>query len=107
MVIASDGPSPLPPFLRLGLATHQPSRGHHPQSLPGPSFHDPRTLHVLKSHPERAAPLPAALVINNMLSAPTLPFILQPATPPHFVALESWTISAPICLRVGPNWKIP
>ena len=30
---------------------------HHAQSLLGPSFHDPRTHHVLESHPERATPL--------------------------------------------------
>ena len=43
--------------LRLGLPAPQPSRRHHTQSLLGPSFHDPRTHHVLESHPERAAPL--------------------------------------------------
>jgi len=30
---------------------------NHAQSLLGTSFHDPRTQHVLDSHPERAAPL--------------------------------------------------
>ena len=57
VVMASDGPSPLPPSLRLGLPAPQPSRRHHAQFLLGPSFHDPRTHHVLESHPERAAPL--------------------------------------------------
>ena len=57
VVMASDGPSPHSPSLRLGLAAPQPSRRHHAQSLLGPSFHDPRTHHVLESHPERAAPL--------------------------------------------------
>jgi len=56
-VMASDGPSPHSPSLCLGLATHQPSRCHHAQSLLGPSFHDSRTPHVLESHLERAAPL--------------------------------------------------
>ena len=57
--MASDGPSPHSPSLRLGLRlpAPQPSRRHHAQSLLGPSFHDPRTHHVLESHPERAAPL--------------------------------------------------
>jgi len=54
VVMASDGPSPHSPSLRL--PAHQPSRRHHAQSLLGPSFHDPRT-HVLESQPERAAPL--------------------------------------------------
>jgi len=58
-VVASDGPSPHPPSLRLCrmIAAHQPSRRHHAQFLLGPSFHDPRTPHALKSHPERAAPV--------------------------------------------------
>ena len=56
-VIASDDPSPHSPSLRLGLPAPQPSRRHHAQSLLGPSFYDPRTHHVLESHPKRAAPL--------------------------------------------------
>jgi hypothetical protein len=55
--MASDGPSPHSPFMCLGLPAPQPSRRHHAQSLLGPSFHDPRTHHVLESHPEQAAPL--------------------------------------------------
>jgi len=55
--MASDGPSPHFPSLRLGLPAPQPSRRHHVQSLLGPSFHDPRTHHVLESQPKRAAPL--------------------------------------------------
>jgi len=55
--IASDGPSPHSPSLRLGLSAPQPSRRHHAQSLLGPSIHDPRTHHVLESHPEQATPL--------------------------------------------------
>ena len=53
VVMASDGPSPHSPSLRLGL----PAPSHHAQSLLGPSFHDPRTHHVLESHPKHAAPL--------------------------------------------------
>ena len=57
VVMTNDGTSPHPPSLRLGLPAPQPSRRHHAQSLLGPSFHDPRTHHVLESYPERAAPL--------------------------------------------------
>ena len=53
--MVSDGPSPHSSSLRLGLSVPQPSRRHHAQSLLGPSFHDPRTHHVLESHPEQAA----------------------------------------------------
>jgi len=55
--MASDGLSPLPPSLYLGLTAHQASKRHHAQSLLGPSFHDPRTPHVLESHPEWVPPL--------------------------------------------------
>ena len=57
VVMASNGPWPHSSSLRPGLPTPQPLRRHHTQSLLGPSFHDPRTHHVLDSHPERAAPL--------------------------------------------------
>jgi len=56
-LIASDGPPPHSPSLRLGLPVPQPSRRHHAQSLLGPSFHDPKTHHVLRSQPKQAAPL--------------------------------------------------
>ena len=39
VVMASDGPSPHPPSLRLGFPAPQPSRRHHAQSLLGPSIH--------------------------------------------------------------------
>ena len=45
------------PFLYLSLPAPQPLRRHHAQSLLGPSFHDPRTHHVLEFHPEQATPL--------------------------------------------------
>ena len=51
VVMASDGPSLH--SLHHGLPAPQPSRRHQAH----PSLHDPRTHHVLKSHPERAAPL--------------------------------------------------
>jgi len=56
-VMASDGPSPHSLSLRLGLTVPQPSRRRYAQSLLGPSFHGPRTPHILEFHPERAAPL--------------------------------------------------
>jgi len=56
-VMARDAPSPHCPSLRFGLTAPQPSRRHHAQSLLGPSFHDPRSHHVLESRPERTAPL--------------------------------------------------
>jgi len=56
-VMASEGPSSHFPRLHLGLTAFQPSKRHHAQSLMGPSFHDPRTPHVLESHHMRAAPL--------------------------------------------------
>ena len=103
--MASDGPSPYPPSLHLGLPAPLPSRHHHALSLLGPSFHDPRTPHVLESHPEQAAPLSHrdnASRSEDLLSALTPPLrcasILQPATPPQVVAFQSWTISASICL---------
>jgi len=102
MCLTSDGPSPHSPSLRLGLPAPQPSRRHRAHSLLGPSFHDLRTPHVLESHPKRAAPLSRATMSDDMLSALTPPLhcasILQPATSPRFVAFESKTISAPICL---------
>ena len=49
VVMARDDPSPLTPSLRLGLSALQPSTRHHAQSLLGPSFHEPRTPHVLES----------------------------------------------------------
>ena len=57
--MASNGPSPHFPALHLSVPTPQPSRSHYAQSLLGPSFHDPRTHHVFKSHHERrqSAPL--------------------------------------------------
>ena len=111
LVMASDGPSPHPPSLRLGLPAPQPSRRHHAQSLLGPSFHDPRTHHVLESHPERAAPLSRrdderCHAIGSHLSSHCAS-ILQPATPPQVVAFESYTIFAPICLNRFTPFKSP
>ena len=103
--MASDGPSPHSPSLRLGLTAPQPSRRHLAQSLLGLSFHDPKTPHVLARGGIQSEPRlsPAATMSDDMLSALTPPLhcasILQPATPPQVVALESWIISTPICLN--------
>jgi len=84
-VMASDCPSPHSPSLRLGLTFPQPSRRRLAQSLLGPAFHDPRTPHVLESHPSEPRLSPAATMSDDMQSALTqfLPCasILQPATP--------------------------
>jgi len=72
-VMASNGPSPHSPSLRLGLPAPQPSRRHHAQSLLGPSFYDPRTHHVLKSHPEQSHLSSATTMSDDTLSAHTPP----------------------------------
>jgi len=51
VVMASNGPSTYSPSLRLGLSAPQPLRRHYAQSPLGASFRDPRTHHVLESHP--------------------------------------------------------
>ena len=104
VVMASDGPSPHSPSLRLGLPAPQPSRRLHAQSLLGPSFHDPRTQHVLESHPERATSLSRrdderCHDIGSHSALALRLYLLQPTTPPQDVAFESETISAPICLN--------
>ena len=110
VVMASNGPSPHPSSLRLGLPAPQPSRRHRAQSLLGPSFHDPRTHHVLESHPERAAPLSRRnderchaigshsvlalrlyLAAYNHRDATTL----SPCWAPHFMTQERFMFSNP------------
>ena len=48
------------------------------------------------------------MVSDVMLSSPTSPLhcatILQPATPPHVVAVKSWNMYAPICLDNMQLW---
>jgi len=99
---------PLTPFSFLApWPSRPPAIETPPRPVPaGPlisSFHDPRTHHVLESHPEQAAPL---FCRNDerrhaVGSHPSLhcASILQPATPPQVVTFESETISAPICLN--------
>ena len=56
------------PFLAPWPSCPKPSRRHHAQSLLGPSFHDPRTHHVLESHPERAVPLSCTKGLYQIMS---------------------------------------
>jgi len=101
-VMTGDGPSPHFPSLHLSLTAPQPSTCHHAQSLLGPSFHNPRTHHVLKSTPSKPH-LSHATTSHDMLSALTSPLhstsIWQPTTPPQDGAFESWTISATVCFN--------
>ena len=80
--MASDGPSPHSPSLRLGLPAPQPSRRHHAQSLLGPLFHDPRTHHVLESHPEQASLPPRRWVTTHCRLS------LRPCTAPLSCSLQ-------------------
>jgi len=88
--------------LDTGPDAHQSSEDHHVQSLLGPLFHSRECLVFSNATPSAPRLSPAAMVSDDMLSAPTPTFhcasILQPATPLHVVAFESWTIFAPICL---------
>ena len=101
--MASDGSLSHSPSLRLGLTASQPSRRHHAQSLLGPLFHDPRTHHVLESHPEQAAPLSRCDDERRHAvgshSALALRLCLAACAPAQALAFDSWTISAPICLN--------
>jgi len=93
VVMASDGPSPHSPSLRLGLPAPQPSRHHHAQSLLGPSFMTQERIMFSYQTPSEPRLSPAATMSDATPSALTPPLhcasILQPATPPQVVALES------------------
>ena len=81
--------SPHSPSLRLGLPAPRPSSRLHAQSLLGTSFHDPRTHHVLESHPEpmtrhplslRPCTAPLSCSLQPLLNLSLLslrPFLLQ------------------------------
>jgi len=102
--MASDGPSPHSPSLRLGLPAPQPTRRHHAQSLLGPSFHDPTTsCSRILPRASRASLPPRwwAMTPHRLSLRPCTapPSCMQPAAPPQVVAFESWPISAPICLK--------
>ena len=86
-MMANDGPSPLPPSLRLGLDAHQPLKRPYARFLLGPLFHDSRTPHVFESR--WWATTYCRLPLRSS---------------PHDVAFESWNISALICLNHAPSW---
>jgi len=96
-------PHPIP--LPCALALPPPS--HRDATSPSPCwashFMTQRRLMFLNPTPSEPRLSPAATMSDDMLSALTPPLhcasILQPATPPQVVALESWTISIPICLN--------
>ena len=103
-MVASDGRLPHFPSLRLGLPAPQPSRRHYAQSLLGLSFHDPKNASCSRIPPRASrASLPprrwAMTCCQLSLHPRTEPLFCNPAAPPQVVALESWTISAPICLN--------
>jgi hypothetical protein len=90
-------PHPIP--LPCALALPPPS--HRDATSPSPCwashFMTQRRLMFLNPTPSEPRLSPAATMSDDMLSALTPPLhcasILQPATPPQVVALESWTIS--------------
>jgi len=95
-VMASDGPSPHSPSLRLGL----PVPSHRDATTPSPCWasHVMTQERLMFSNPTPRKPRlsPAATMSDDgddTLSAVTPPLhcasILQPATPPQVVAFES------------------
>jgi len=92
-VMASDGPSPHSPSLRLHLPTPQPSRRHHAQSLLGPSFVTQERIMFSNPIPSKPRLFPAVTMSDDTLLALTPSLhcasILQPGTPPQVVAFES------------------
>jgi len=106
VVTTNDDPSPHSPFLHLGLPGPQPSRRHHAHSLLGSSFHDPRTHHVLESHPEQAALLSRR---NNERrhtfgshSARALRLYLAACKP--FSSCRFWTLDH-LCVNLSQSFK--
>ena len=100
-VMASDGPSPYFPSLRL-WPSRPPVMGTPPRIVPaGPLISWPKNASCSRIPPR----LSSATMSDDMLSALTSPLhyasILQPASFPQVVsvAFEAWTISAPICLN--------
>jgi len=97
-----------PQTISIPCALALPSPSHRDAAKPSPCWapHFMTQERLMFSNPTLSEPRlsPAATMSNDiMLSALTLPLpcasILQPATPLQVVALESWTISAPICLN--------
>ena len=100
-------PIPLPCVLVLPAPSHPDATT--PSPCWGPHFMTPDRLMFLNATPSEPHLSPAAMMSDDMLSALTLPLhcasILQPATPPHVVALESWTISALNRFTLAESWK--
>ena len=105
-------PHPIP--LPCTLAFPPPS--HRDTTTPSPCWapHFMTQERIMFSKPTQSKPRlsPAAMMSNDTPSALTSPlhctFILQPAAPPQDVAVESVTISAPICLNhftFAESWK--
>jgi len=112
-VMASNDPSPH--FLPCALAFPSPSH----RDATTPSLWAPYIMtqeRIMFSNPTPSEPRlsPAATMSDDMRRLPAITpplhcaFILQPATPPQFVAFESWSISAPICLnRFTHRFSLP
>ena len=90
-------PFPLPCVLALPPTSHQNATT--PSPCLAPHYMTQERLMLLNPTPSEPRLTPVATMSDNMLWAltPSLHSILQPATPPHIVAFESWTISASIC----------
>jgi len=109
--MASDGPSPHSPSLRIGLPAPQTSIGdhfwsffwfsnkqhylsrHHAQSCWAPHYMTQERIMFSNPTPSKLRLSPVAIVSDDTLSALTPPLhcasILQPATSPQVVAFES------------------
>jgi len=102
-LMASDGPSPHFPSLRLGLTPPSHRNATTPSPCCAPLFMTQERLVFSNPTPSKPRLSPAAMMSDDTLSALTPPLhcasILQPATPLQVVAFESWTISALICLN--------
>jgi len=91
--MASDGPSPRPPSLRLGL----PAPSHRDATTPSPcwALHFMTQERIMFSNPTQSKPRlsPAATMSDVTPSALILSLhcasILQPTTPPQVVVFES------------------
>ena len=97
-------PHPIP--LPCALAFPPPSHRNATKPSPCWALHSMAQERIMLSNPtpSKLRLSPAATMSDDTLSAlhsalALRASILQPATPPQIVALESLTISAPICLN--------
>jgi len=96
-----------PHLISLSCALALPPASHQDATTPSPCwaphFMTQERLMFSNLTPSEPCLSPAATRSDDMLSARTPPLhcapILQPVTPPQEVTVESWTISAPICLN--------